>query len=132
MTVELVSFGYGHGDAPRAHLIFDVREHFRDPAVTAPALRSLTAEDDRIASIVFGTPGIDQLTAAIESAVLAYLAGPTKAPVTVAIGCVGGRHRSVAIAAYVARRLADGGAADVRLTHRDIGRPVIERAGGNR
>jgi len=62
--VEIVSFGYLHGPPPTAHLILDLRSHFRDPHVD-PGLRELTA----------------------------YRSGPSAGPVTVAVGCAGGRHR---------------------------------------
>ncbi|WP_164903523.1 RapZ C-terminal domain-containing protein [Nonomuraea polychroma] len=47
-------------------------------------------------------------------------------PVTVAVGCVGGRHRSVAMADAIATELADAGL-PVALVHRDVDRPVIQR-----
>jgi RNase adaptor protein for sRNA GlmZ degradation len=119
-SVEVVSFGYGHAEPPSAHLTVDVRAHFRDPHVD-PALRHLTAADAAVVQAVRSTPGIPALTGAIVAAVSAFLAAPVPGPVTVAIGCTGGRHRSAVIAADVARRLGPAAA----LTHRDINRPVI-------
>jgi len=124
-AVEIVSFGYGHGPAPEAHATFDVRHHFRDPHVN-PALRYLTATDSEVRTAVLSTPGIPGLIEAIVSAVHAYRRGPQPGPVTVAVGCAGGRHRSAAIAIEVARRLASDGAT-VAITHLDMARPVIER-----
>jgi RNase adaptor protein for sRNA GlmZ degradation len=126
LPVEIVSFGYGHGPAPEAHATFDVRHHFRDPHVN-PALRYLTAADPQVIEAVMDTPGVYPLAASIAGTVRAFLDGPQSGPVTVAVGCVGGRHRSAAIAIEAARLLADVDGIPVTLTHRDIGRPVIER-----
>jgi UPF0042 nucleotide-binding protein len=62
--VEIVSFGYGHGAPPAAHVVIDVRHHFRDPHVD-PALRYLTAEDAPVMSAVLGTAGIHGLIRAV-------------------------------------------------------------------
>jgi RNase adaptor protein for sRNA GlmZ degradation len=125
--VTVVSFGYGHTDAagqpvppPAAHLTIDVRTHFRDPHV-CPALRHLTAADGPVAEAVMSTPGVPALIDSAVAAVNAFRHAPAPGPVTVAVGCVGGRHRSAVIAAEIARRLGPAAA----LTHRDITRPVI-------
>jgi UPF0042 nucleotide-binding protein len=130
--VEIVSFGYGHtGDngkpigAPAAHLTFDLRTHFKDPHVS-PELRNLAADDYPVIQAVMGTPGIHDLLTGMLCAVLAYLSGPADAPVMVAIGCAGGRHRSAVVATYLADHL-EGYEVPVTLTHRDIERPVIQR-----
>lgn len=125
--VEIVSFGYGHSPAPAAHMLFDLREHFRDPHVS-PALRNLTAADERVVRAVMGTPGVRDLIAGVLMAVEAFRSGPSPAPVTVAVGCAGGRHRSAVIADDLAGKLRALGV-PVTLTHRDIGRPVIGRGG---
>lgn len=124
--VEVISFGYGHGGLPEAHLTVDVRAHFKDPHVT-PALRNLTAADAQVVQAVMDTPGVAELTVGMLAAVQAFRVAPSPAPITVAVGCVGGRHRSAVIAADLAAKLRDVGAA-VTLTHRDIGRPVIASA----
>jgi RNase adaptor protein for sRNA GlmZ degradation len=123
--VEVISFGYGHGEVPKAHMTFDVSTHFKDPHVN-PELRYLTAADAAVVKAVMNTPGVTGLVACIVGAVMAYRTAPSPAPVTIAIGCVGGRHRSAAIAADVAAKLhvLD---VPVTLTHRDISRPVIQR-----
>lgn len=118
--VQVVSFGYGHGSAPTAHLTFDLREHFRDPHVN-PALRELTGHDRVVVDAVLSTPGILQLIDAIVVAVRAYQSGPSAGSVTVAVGCVGGKHRAVVVAEAVADRLG------ANLIHRDLHLPVIHR-----
>lgn len=125
-AATLISFGYGHSPAPAgAHLVVDVREHFRDPHIN-PALRGLTAHDPQVIAAVAATPGVHELVDAIVGAVRAFLAGPTVCPVTVAVGCVGGRHRSAAIALLAAEHLERDGI-EVTVAHRDLHRPVIDR-----
>lgn len=123
--VTVISFGYGHGPEPEAHITLDLRTHFRDPHVR-PELRGLTAADTPVQVAVAGTPGIWPLIEAVVAAVRAYLAGPTAAPVRVAVGCVGGRHRSAVVAQLITNMLAGDGI-EVTLYHRDIDRPVIRR-----
>jgi RNase adaptor protein for sRNA GlmZ degradation len=101
--VTVISFGYGHGPAPEAHATFDVRHHFKDPHVR-PELRNLTGADAAVVTAVMDTPGVEQLVRSITAAVRAFLEGPQPGPVTVAVGCVGGRHRSAVIADTVASR----------------------------
>jgi RNase adaptor protein for sRNA GlmZ degradation len=126
--VTIISFGYGHGAPPEAHATFDVRHHFKDPHVD-PALRHLTAADAQVMRAVLGTPGIPALAVAIVVAAQSFRAGPRPGPVTIAVGCVGGRHRSAGIAIEAARYLKSAGV-PVTVTHRDMGCPVIARAAG--
>ena len=120
MAVHVTSFGYLHGFPPQAHITLDLRHHFRDPHVR-PELRHLTAHDQAVRDAVLTTPGIRDLLDALEAAVRAYLAGPTAGPVTVAVGCAGGRHRAATVAAVLAERLG------APVTHRDLHQPVVDR-----
>jgi RNase adaptor protein for sRNA GlmZ degradation len=124
--VTVISFGYLHGPAPaEAHAAIDVRHHFRDPHVS-PALRNLTAADEPVVSAVLSTPGIAALSGSLAAMARAFRAGPCPAPLVIAVGCAGGRHRSAVIAAEVTRQLRAEGA-PVTLSHRDIHRPVVLR-----
>lgn len=123
IEVRVVSFGYGHGKPPLAEMTFDVREHFRDPHVS-PELRELTGTDDQVIETVLDTPGVHALINAILTAAFAYLEADR--PVTIAIGCAGGRHRSVVIANEIALGLEYDGV-HVATTHRDIAKQVIRR-----
>ncbi|GAA2484821.1 RNase adapter RapZ [Streptomyces thermolineatus] len=123
--VHITSFGYGHDAPPAAHLTVDLRVHFRDPHVN-PALRHLTAHDPAVRDAVLSTPGIPHLIAALAETVAAYRAGPTPAPITVAIGCAGGRHRAATVATALADRL-HGMDIPATVAHRDLHRPVITR-----
>lgn len=123
--IRIISFGYGHGPTPDAHITYDVRHHFKDPHVR-PELRALTADDQAVRAAVLDTPGIVHLLSATVAAVHAFRRGPVAGPITVAIGCVGGRHRSAVLANEAARWLAASGAL-ISVTHRDMDRPVIDR-----
>ncbi|MFD5384309.1 ATPase [Streptomyces sp. NPDC127074] len=125
-AVEIVSFGYGHAAPPEAHVILDLRQHFRDPHVN-PALRYMTAEDRLVRRAVLRTAGIRPLLRASVRAVRAFAVGPSGGRIVVAVGCVGGRHRSATVAHCLARRLRRRGL-EVVLLHRDLRRPVLERA----
>ncbi|MET8545230.1 RNase adapter RapZ [Kitasatospora sp. NPDC004799] len=123
--IDVVSFGYLHGAPPEAHLTLDLRRHFRDPHVD-PALRHQSAHDVPVRRAVLATPGIRELIAAAALLADAYDAGPTEAPLTIAVGCAGGRHRAATVAMTLATRLSKTGTR-VRLTHRDLAKPVVER-----
>lgn len=125
LSVEIVSFGYLHGDSPPAHLTIDLRHHFRDPHVS-PDLRYLTAHDEPVRTAVLRTPGIAALVEATAGAVMAFLAGPSAGPVIVADGCAGGRHRAPVFARDLAARLQRDGL-PVTLHHRDLDKPVVQR-----
>lgn len=126
VNVEIISFGYGHGPAPNAHATFDVQDHFSDPD-RVHGMRHRTADDIDIRDIVMGTAGIPELIDAIVGAAHAFLRGPRPRPLVVGVGCRGGRHRSVAIVCEAAHQLVGAGV-DVTVTHRDIAKPVIQRA----
>jgi UPF0042 nucleotide-binding protein len=124
-TIHITTFGYLHGDPPPATLTLDLRTHFRDPHVR-PELRYLTAHDQQVREAVLMTPGISLLIGSVLSAIRAFLSGPTAGPVTVAVGCAGGRHRAATVGASLAELLTGVGHT-VELTHRDLAKPVVER-----
>lgn len=123
--VVIVSFGYRHGAQPEATITLDLRHAYRDPHVD-PNLRNLTAYDWPVRRAVLRTPGIRPLMAATVAQVRAYRRGPSAGQIVIAVGCVGGRHRSATVAHYLARRLTRRGLT-VLLQHRDITKPVINR-----
>ncbi|MEV0187517.1 RNase adapter RapZ [Kitasatospora purpeofusca] len=123
--INVISFGYLHGAPPEAHLTLDLRGHFRDPHVD-PALRELSAADLPVRRAVMGTPGIREAITAAALLAEAFDHGPSPAPLTVAVGCAGGRHRAATVAAVLAERLRKT-VGPVDLIHRDLGKPVVER-----
>ncbi|WP_037918697.1 RapZ C-terminal domain-containing protein [Actinacidiphila yeochonensis] len=123
MAITIISFGYLHGPTPAADFAQDLRS-FRDPHVD-PAMRQLTGRDQAVITKVLGTPGVP---AVINTLALACAArsGYGDRPVTAAVGCAGGRHRSVVVINTVARLLREQGY-DVTVQHRDLARPVVTR-----
>ncbi|CAM5236666.1 RapZ C-terminal domain-containing protein [Streptomyces griseomycini] len=124
-TVEIVSFGYLHGQAPEADVTLDLRRAFRDPHVD-PRMRELTGYDRLVRRKVLNTAGVRQLLKATTRQVQAYAAGPNVEHIVIGSGCAGGRHRSVVVAEKLARRLRRRGHT-VTVTHRDIRRAVVQR-----
>jgi UPF0042 nucleotide-binding protein len=124
----VLSFGYAHGDPPRAEVTLDVREVLRDPHVS-PELRQLTGLDPLVRERVLTTPGAAHIIA--QTAVLAgeflRVSQAAGRQVVVAVGCVGGRHRSVVMADEIAVELRDAGWT-VEVQHQHVGRPVVSRA----
>ena len=120
LLVSLVSFGYRYGVPPDADLVFDVR--FLPNPNFVPAYKPLTGKDRRVARYVLSFPQTREFISRI-SRLLAYLMPhyqrEGKSYLTIAFGCTGGRHRSVAIARALGRRLARSGYRAV-LNHRDL------------
>lgn len=123
-TITVTSFGFGHAAPPEADLTFDARRRLRDPHVD-PAMRQLTGHDEIVRNRVLGTPGAETL--ALNLVATAWdLYRYTGQPVTIAVGCAGGRHRSVVLAELVAAELRGYGIATT-VTHRDVDKPVLTR-----
>lgn len=119
LQVNIVSFGFKNGVPTDADFVADVR--FLDNPHWIPDLRPLTGQDEPVRDHVLASNGaaefLDAMAGLLNVALERYRAHD-KHFVTVAIGCTGGRHRSVAIAEAMAVRLrADGYA--VRASHRD-------------
>lgn len=122
MQVAVESFGYKHGLPIDADIVMDVRflpnPHWED------ALRPLTGHDPSVRDFVVeraqASDFLDRFEGLLVSLLPAYEA-EGKSYLTVAVGCTGGRHRSVAVVEEIAERLRRVGFA-VRTSHRDIGR----------
>ncbi len=122
LTVNVMSFGFRRGVPMDADLVFDVR--FLNNPHFVPALRPLTGQDKRVSQYVMVQKPAKQflkLTTALLQFLLPQYLAEGKAYLTVAIGCTGGQHRSVAIAEALAARLGSVPGAQVRLRHREIG-----------
>lgn len=120
LLVSLVSFGYRYGIPPDADLVFDVR--FLPNPNFVPAYKPLTGKDRRVARYVLSFPQTRAFVSRI-SRLLAYLiphyVREGKSYLTIAFGCTGGRHRSVAMAQALRHRLARSGSR-VAISHRDL------------
>jgi UPF0042 nucleotide-binding protein len=125
--VQITTFGYLHGEPPQATITLDLRTHFKDPHVD-PALRHLTAHDEKVQVKVMNTKGIGNLVDAAAAMVCAYSRGPVSDPILVAIGCSGDRHRAPAVGTALQAILVQDHRISAQIIHRDIDKPVIERS----
>ena len=122
-TVTLQSFGFKYGVPPDADLVADMR--FLPNPFWNDDLRALTGEDERVSSYVLAQEGAAEFLDAYAAALRPVLAGyqrENKRHSTVAVGCTGGKHRSVAMVNALAERLRDASGVAVRVRHRDLGR----------
>jgi len=125
--VRIISFGYLHGGPPPAQITIDLRELFRDPHID-PAMRELTGLDQAVVDNVLAQPGARRFAVDLTEC-LTGLSTVTDT-VTVAVGCAGGRHRSVVLANLLANWFADYGYGAATVEHRDLDKPVVQRPAG--
>lgn len=128
MDVHVFSFGFKHGLPTEADLLIDVR--FLPNPFYDPELRNLTGNDEPVARYVLEHPVTKDFTVAwkrLLDVVMPGYVAEGKPTLSIAIGCTGGQHRSVAIANYTAAYLKERGY-HVALTHRDLKLAVV-RAG---
>lgn len=122
LRVNVVSFGFKYGIPLDADHVVDVR--FLANPYWITELRHLTGRDAPVRDYVLARPGalefVDRYVAALEPVLDGYL-HEEKRYVTIAVGCTGGKHRSVAISEAVAGRLRARGQR-VTVTARDLGR----------
>lgn len=122
-TVTLMSFGFKYGLPPDADLVADMR--FLPNPFWNDDLRPFTGEDDRVRDFVLDQEGAAEFLDAYSAALAPVLEGyqrENKAHSVVAVGCTGGKHRSVAMARELAARLSSMPGVAVRVKHRDLGR----------
>jgi UPF0042 nucleotide-binding protein len=124
--ILITSFGYLHGIPPVADITIDVRRHLRDPHVD-PEFRQLTGLDPTVRRRVLATPGATGLIEGV-ALILVSLVPVVKQErsVRAAIGCAGGRHRSVVIANEITAAVIERGWL-ATVEHRDIEQPVVTR-----
>ncbi len=120
LVLFVMSFSYRHGLPREADLVFDAR--FLSNPHYDPALRPLTGRDPKVAAYVEADPAFapffSGLTGMIEPLLPRFVA-EGRSYLTIAIGCTGGRHRSVALAEKLADWLGQHGQ-KVELRHRDL------------
>jgi RNase adapter protein RapZ len=125
LAVTFQSFGFKYGSSRDADLLFDVR--FLPNPHYEPELRPLTGADARIVQYINRDGALDvfyeHLQPMLDYLLPQYLA-EGKAHLVVAIGCTGGRHRSVAVALHRAERYAGRPGYVVDVLHRDVGEPA--------
>lgn len=120
MKLSVISFGYKYGIPLDADLVMDVR--FLPNPFYVPALKAKTGLDPAVGRFLRSKPGfktfLNAYTSQIKDLLPLYIK-EGKSYLTIAIGCTGGKHRSVYIASEIARNLAAGGFS-VSEYHRDI------------
>ncbi|MDR0945060.1 MAG: RNase adaptor protein RapZ, partial [Bifidobacteriaceae bacterium] len=122
LQVSVESFGFKYGLPLDANFVLDVR--FLDNPYWIDELRHLNGLDQPVRDYVLGLPGAGEFIDRYTSALLLALKGSAEQRqrhVTVAVGCTGGKHRSVAIAEAIAGLVARAGY-HVQAHHRDLGR----------
>jgi UPF0042 nucleotide-binding protein len=125
MSVAVTSFGYKHGMPTDADLVWDVR--FLPNPNWVAELRPLDGRKPAVAQYVLKNPLTKAFLSKIEDLLdllLDAYAREGKSYLTIAVGCTGGRHRSVAIAESLAHTIRARGKSvgNVRVSHRDLGK----------
>jgi RNase adapter protein RapZ len=122
LRATIVSFGFKYGLPMDADMVADVR--FLPNPHWIPELRELTGLDQEVRDYVLGqtdaAPFLDRYTAVLEVIGAGYVR-ESKQYLTVALGCTGGKHRSVVLAQQLADRLAALGV-QAHVVNRDLGR----------
>jgi UPF0042 nucleotide-binding protein len=126
LRLSIVSFGYKYGLPVDADVVADCR--FLPNPHWIPELRPMTGQDAPVREYVLSQPGavefLDHYTELLKVVLPGY-EREGKRFVTLAVGCTGGKHRSVTIAGELAARVTGAvvaGGADVQVVHRDLGR----------
>jgi UPF0042 nucleotide-binding protein len=122
LKVTVTSFGFKYGIPVDADFVADMR--FLPNPFWIPELRDNTGKDLEVSDYVMAQAGaaefLDGYVPVLEGVAAGYLR-EGKRFMTVAVGCTGGKHRSVAMAEEIARRLSVAGV-EARAAHRDLGR----------
>jgi UPF0042 nucleotide-binding protein len=123
LKVNMMSFGFKYGIPADADMVADARfipnPHWQDE------LRSKTGNNKEVSDYVMAQAGVEEFIQNYVSVLKTVLAGyrtENKRFATIAIGCTGGKHRSVAITNRIAQLLAEDPDATISVSHRDLGR----------
>lgn len=124
MLTRIVSFGFKYGTPADADVVLDVR--FLDNPYFVPELKPLPGTDPKVAAFVLGLPEARMLlekTRDLLAFMMPKFEREGKSYLTIAIGCTGGRHRSVVLTEALAGELGRGaGKPIVTIVHRDVAR----------
>lgn len=123
LRVTVMSFGYKYGLPSDADHVADCR--FLPNPFWVPELRALTGKDETVSEYVLGLPGAEDFLDGYVKALAPVLDGygrENKRHATIALGCTGGKHRSVAMAEELKARLSLLPGLSVSVKHRDLGR----------
>jgi UPF0042 nucleotide-binding protein len=121
LNLTLLSFGFRNGIPTASDLVFDVR--FLPNPYFVEGLKAFPGTDPKVSQWVLERGQTQEFLARLES-LLQFLIPQYRAEgksyLTISIGCTGGRHRSVALAEELARRLTDKRRVRVKVVHRDV------------
>ncbi|MCU1535184.1 MAG: RNase adaptor protein RapZ, partial [Glaciihabitans sp.] len=123
VQLTILSFGFKYGLPADADLVADLR--FLPNPFWIPELKSLTGLDELVSEYVLAQPGATEFIDRYASAMAPVFAGyqrENKRHATIAVGCTGGKHRSVAVAVRLATLLSGLPGVAVNVKHRDLGR----------
>jgi UPF0042 nucleotide-binding protein len=122
VRATVVSFGFKYGIPVDADMVIDMR--FLPNPHWVPELRPLTGLDDNVLRYVLSQPAAADFLDRLEGLLDVVYSGfvqERKQYITLAVGCTGGKHRSVAIAEEIGTRMIEQGV-DALVVHRDLGR----------
>jgi UPF0042 nucleotide-binding protein len=121
LSVEVLSFGFKNGLPPEADLMFDVR--FLPNPFYIDKLRSLDGRDEAVSDYVLSFPETQEFLSKLLD-ILRFLLPlyqrEGRSYLTIAVGCTGGQHRSVALAVHIWENLSENFSGPLVLRHRDI------------
>jgi RNase adapter protein RapZ len=123
LQLTVISFGFKYGIPTDADLVVDMR--FLPNPFWVPELRQHTGLDPQVREFVLAQEGATEFLDNYAKALTPVLAGyqrENKRHATIAIGCTGGKHRSVAVAEYLAEVLRNQPGVALSVKHRDLGR----------
>ena len=126
MMISVLSFGFKYGIPEDADLVFDVR--FLPNPYYVDELRSLTGQDEGVFDYVMDNEIARQFAAKLDDMVkflIPNYAKEGKTSLVIAIGCTGGKHRSVTLARVLYDKLIETREYGIRLEHRDLGKDAL-------
>jgi UPF0042 nucleotide-binding protein len=123
IALNVISFGYKNGVPLEADVVFDCR--FMENPFYIDRLRPLNGLDEPVRDFVLGQPITQRFLDTVQEFLTTTVPGyeaEGKGRLTVAVGCTGGQHRSIAIAEEIAARWRAAGAGPVSVRHRELER----------
>jgi UPF0042 nucleotide-binding protein len=121
LVLTILSFGFQNGPPAEADLMFDVR--FLKNPHWVPTLRPLTGRDPAVAAYIRRQPtsraALKKFSSLLHWLVPLYVQ-EGKSYLTIAVGCTGGKHRSVYVAEALKRELSDVKGVAIKVVHRDL------------
>ncbi len=123
VQITVMSFGFKYGTPTDADMVFDMR--FLPNPFWNPELRPFNGRDKRVSDYVLEQQGVDRFVEHFDGMIAPVVEGylrENKRHALIAIGCTGGKHRSVAMTEHIAGELRNRDDVTVSVRHRDLGR----------